>query len=290
MSSPSLYQKPKNKMSESKVSFARVAGAGSQESVPAEQKTTEANASLAGQAPTTALAAPPQQSHLPTRFLGGDEDEDDGDRSDVRLPRLNIIQGLSGADLKAVKMPDGKNAPDGSLIFKKALYIPQPATLVVAGFTKPQYSEKALVFGQGPKPRLFNTLEEVINAGGTDKWKYSRENREEPTKLPWFVKMTSAIVLIKKWEGISEADAEHFTAIAEDGTAFAAAVFTVKSTGFQGFYVPLKSEQAQGVLKHGFYTRYVKLSTKQDRAFTPVVSIQEPTSDAVRKLAISVRA
>jgi len=283
-------------MSESKISFAKVAGAGSSEPVPAEQKATEANASLAGQAPaapsgaTTALAAPPQQSHLPTRFLGGDEEDDDGDRSDVRLPRLNIVQGLSGADLKGIKKPDGTIAPDGSLIFKKALYIPQPATIVVAAFTKPEYSEKALKFGEGPKPRTFQTLEEVINAGGTDKWKYSRENREDPTKLPWFVKITTALVLIKKWEGISDADAEHFTAVAEDGTAFAAAVLTVKSTGFQGFYVPLKSEQAQGVLMHGFYTRYVKLTTKQDKAFTPVVSIQEPTSDAVRKLAISIRA
>ena len=277
-----------------KVSFAKVPGAGSESPVE-QEKPKDANAALVGDTPPAANSQLATQAPQPpaTRFLGGDEEDGDTDRSDVRLPRLNIIQGLSGADLKSIKRPDGTNAPDGSLVLKKALFIPQPARIVVAGFSRKQYSEKMPKFGEG-KPRLLDTLEEVHAAGGTDQWRQSRENKDKDgmpvSRRPWFVPMVTGLLLIQKWDGIRPEDEEHFTAVSEDGIAFAPAVFTVKSTGFEGFYVPLKSEQAAGVLKNGFYTRYVVLSTRQDKAFTPVVSIGEHTSEAVRALAKSIRA
>ena len=49
--------------------------------------------------------------------------------------------------------------------------------------------------------------------------------------------------------------------------------------------------QADGVLRDGFYTRYIKLGTRQVRAFEPTVEIlPEFTSEAVRNLARKLRA
>lgn len=285
-----------------KVSFAKVPGAGS--SAPAsdpESPAQPANAEVVspekpGQPagnPQNLPVPRPSQAPVSSRFFGGDEEEDHEDRSDVRLPRLNIIQGLSGADLKSIKKPDGTVAPDGSFVLKKMLYVPQGVSAVVAGFSKKVYVEKMPKFGEG-KPRLAETLEKVVEFGGTDQWKFSRENKDSDgmpvSRKPWFVPMVTALLLLKKWDGLSAADEEHFAAVSEDGIAFAPCVFTLKSTSFGSMYVPLKTEQISGVLSKGFYTRYVTLTTRQKTAFEPVATITEPTSEAVRKLAVSIRA
>ena len=287
---------------QSKVSFAKVPGAGS--SAPVE-KTPVQEVQVVGGNPAndTRVAAPTTQTRGITTFSSG-EDEDDGDRSDVRLPRLNIVQGMSGQDLKRIGC-------EGTLVLKKTLALPQGLRIVVAGCSKKRYAEKTPEFGKGTPPRVLDTLEEVIQAGGTDQWRQSRENKDKEgiplSRKPWFTPMVTSIILIQKptkaqCETVCAAgkpgtltDAqyaaieEHFSAVSEDGVAFAAAAYTVKSTSFGGFYVPLKSEQVTGVLKHGFFCRYVKLSTKEVRAFEPAVEIlDEVTSEGVRKLARSV--
>lgn len=234
-------------------------------------------------AQTQALA--PRSNAPASGFYSGEEDDIPTDRGDVRLPRLNIVQGLSGPELKAV-------GPDGTLVLKKSLALPQPLRIVVCGCSRKRYAEKMAVFGQGD-PRIFDTLEEVIEAGGTDQWKQSRENKDSdgmPTsRKPWFQPMVTALLLIQKPEKLAKPeDEEHFTAVTSDGIAFAPCVYTVKSTSFGSFYVPLKSEQSAGVLKNGFFTHYVRLTTKQVRAFEPVVAILEPTPESVRTLARSI--
>ncbi len=256
------------------VSFAK---AGKPASAP--EDTTTVPTVPTTEVPRQLPAAPAPRSL--SRFSGGDDEDEPQDNSDVLPPRLNIVQGLSGAELKSV-------GPDGTLVLKKSLAIPQPAQIVVAGFSAKTYAEKLPKFGEG-KPRIFSNLEDVYNAGGTDVWKQSRENKDSDgmpvSKRPWFTPMVTALLLIKKWDGISAEDEQHFKAVTSDGIAFAPAVFTVKSTGFSGFYVPLKSEQSMGVLSKGYYTRYVSLSTKQVRAFEPVVTIKGETSETVRQLA-----
>jgi hypothetical protein len=280
-----------------KVSFASIPGAG--EGGPVS-KIESANAVLDPSPAAAPASDAPRQ--LPAKtdgrvnaFSGGDEEGGDDDRTDVRLPRLNIIQGLSGPELKSIKMPDGKNAPDGSLILKKTLYVPQPARIVVAGFSRKLFAEKMPKFGEG-KPRYAENLEQVHEFGGTDQWKLSRENKDKDgmpmSRKPWFVPMVTGLLLIQKWDGLAKEDEDHFSAIAKDGTAFAPCVYTVKSTSFGSFYVPLKSENSTGILKAGYYVRYVRLTTAQPsaKAFEPVVAIIEPTNEDVRNLARSIRA
>lgn len=284
------------------ISFAAVPGAGT--SAPVE-KVPEANASVVPPAGTdTRVAAPTPTAPTPYyRFDDGEDDQAPVDRGDVKLPRLNIIQGLSGPELKKV-------GPDGTLALKQSIALPQPARIVVVGCSKARYAEKPVVYGEGDDPRIFDTLEEVINAGGTDQWRQSRENKDKEgiplSRKPWFAKMVTSLLMIQlptkeQFATVCAAGkpgtptdeqyanySEHFSVVSEDGIAFAPCVYTVKSTSFGGFYVPLKTEQVSGVLKGGYSTKYVLLKTKQVRAFEPVVEIVEPTSEAVRKLAKSV--
>ena len=294
----------------STISFAKVPGAGSSapvEAPPVAQANAEVVAPLAGA--VAAPAAPAADSSpavrapsslTPSGFYSGEDDETPADRGDVRLPRLNIIQGLSGPELKKI-------GPDGTLVLKKSIALPQPLRIVVAGMSRKRYAEKMPKFGVG-EPRIFDTLEEVVNAGGTDMWKQSRENVDEKTgarasNKAWFQPMVTSLLLIEKptkeafatvaTSGkpgpLTDADyaalEEHFPLISEDGKAFSPCVYTVKSTSFGGFFVPLKTEQTTGVLRHGYFTRFVGLTTRQARAFEPVVSVLEPTSEAVRKIA-----
>lgn len=266
-----------------KVSFAKV---GAAPVVPVEPtppaKAPEANAELTSSAGTDTRMSAPAPTRSPTVFDGGEDHDENDDRSDIRLPRLNIIQGLSGPELKKV-------GPDGTLVLKKTLALPQPLRIVVAGCSKKRYAEKMAKYGEG-KPRIFDTLEEVVNVGGTDQWRQSREHIDKEdnpvSRKPWFTPMVTALLLIQKPEGLKPEDEEHFNAISTDGIAFAPCLYTVKSTSFGSFYVPLKTEQTTGILRNGYYTRYVSLKTKQVRAFEPVVEILgELTSEPVRVLA-----
>ncbi len=286
-----------------KVSFAAVPGAGTSAPVE-EQKPAEANAQVVGNTAGDTRVSAPVPTRSPTVFSGGDEEEDHEDRSDVRLPRLNIVQGLSGQELKRV-------GPDGTLVFKKTLALPQGIQFVVAGCSRVKYIEKTPEFGKGDPARIVDTLEDVIRVGGTDQWKQSRECKDKEgiplSRKPWFQRSVTALLLFKaptkaEFETVCaggkpgtltdeqyQNSLEHFSAVSEDGIAFAPCAYTVKSTSFGGFYVPIKSEQVSGVLRHGFYTRYIKLSTKIAKAYEPVVEIlPETTSEPVRKLARSL--
>lgn len=274
------------------VSFAKVPGAGSSAPVsPAPAPVAEPEVVPASAGPQTdpvpGSNAPAVQSPAPPSsqmFYGGDEDDAPVDRGDVRLPRLNLVQGMSGPELKKI-------AAEGEFVLKQTLKLASPLTIVVAGCSRKRYAEKLPKFGEGT-PRILDTLEDVIKAGGTDQWRQSRENKDADgvpvSRKPWFTPMVTALLLIQKPEGISPEDEEHFSAISEDGIAFAPCVYTVKSTSFGSFYVPLKSEQTAGVLRNGFFTHYVELTSAQARAFEPRVKILGHTSEGVRKLAKSL--
>jgi hypothetical protein len=274
------------------ISFAKVQGAGQSAPVaplpvnePTPVETDALPSAPAAEVPSTALAG--QNAHLSGRvFFGGDEDDaPENDRGDVKLPRLNLIQGLSNPELK-------KLGVDGTFVLKSTLALPQPLRIVVAGCSRKRYAEKMPKFGEGT-PRILDSLEEVYKAGGTEQWRVSRENKDNDgipvSRKAWFMPMVTALLLVQKPEKLANPDDEaHFASVSEDGVAFAPCVYTVKSTSFGSFYVPLNSEKSAGVLRGGFFTHYVLLTSKQNRAIEPVVKIVEPTSEAVRKLAKSL--
>jgi hypothetical protein len=270
------------------VSFAKTPGAGQSAPVTpapaAPEKAPDANAQVVadatpatGAAPTNALAT---QDHAPTNALGfytGEEDAQDTDSHDVKLPRLNLVQGLSSAELKAI-------APDGRFVYKGVLPLPEKFRAVVVGRKPKKYVEKLPKFGEGT-PREALTIQDVDAFGGTTEWRLSREKKDADgvpvSRKPWFVPMVTLFLLIEKPEG---ADDAHFPAVTPSGRAFGPALFTVKSTSFGSFFVPLNSE-LRGLFRGQFSSRFIEVGSKQAKAWIPTVRILEETPAEVRELA-----
>lgn len=262
----------------STVSFAKVPGAG--QSAPVQQPAAENPAQPSQGTPETPQNLPATQAAGHVGFYTGTEDDQEVDPRDIRLPRLNLVQDMSGAELKAA-------GSVGDFVFKQVLKLPQPVRLVVAGFKSKKYVEKTKF---GTDPRYANSLQEVYALNGTDEWRNSKENDRKgqgpASNKPWFMPMITGLVLIEKPVDYSD---EHFAFVSEDGKAFAAALFTVKSTSYGGFFIPIQSELKTGLLRGGYNTRYIEMTSKKGEkhpAFEPIIKIGEVTSEAVRKLAL----
>lgn len=260
------------------ISFAKTPGAGSSAPVV----TPEPVASEAEEKkPSTALATPTEDA--PSNSLGfytGEEDAPERDPRDERLPRLNLVQGLSDSELKAI----GK---DGDFVLKRMLNLGTKFTAVVVGFRPKFWIEKLPQYGKG-EARYARTLQEVAAFGGTDEWRLSRENKDRDgmpaSKKPWFPAHVTGLLLIQRPEG---ADDAYFPAVTPDGQAFAPALFTVKSTSYGSFFIPINSE-LRGLFRGHFWNRYVEVHSEQAKknpSFIPVPKITTETPEAVRLLA-----
>lgn len=285
-------------MSTNKVSFARpVAKATVDQAkpvtpvVPAQTVTTAtptpsaasttvaaANVNVVPAASTTAVAVVQPQSHavaIPT--YGGEEEVDVGD---IRFPRLNIAQKTSAAELVQLGL--------GNFILNKETKLGTALRAVVVGFQPKKYSEK-VKYG-APQGAMANSLEEVEALGGTILWRESKENPASGSTKPWFQPMVTGLLLIEKPEG---SDDERFVYEA-DGKFFAPALFTVKSTSYESFYVKLNSEQKLGLLRKGYPTRYIELKSDLRKftggeAYVPQVRVLDETTEGVRELAKNLR-
>lgn len=226
-------------------------------------------------APTsTAVAAPAQQPAAAVGFYTGDE-EGATDSADVRLPRLNMIQGLSAPELK-------KLGVEGDFVLKGALLLPKPLEIVAVGHRPKVWIEKVK---HGDNARYARTLQEVADFGGTDEWRLSKLNPAIDSKKIWFMPSVTWLLLIKR---PTDADEGYFPFVSEDGIAFAAALYTTKSTSYGAFHQPISSEKATGLLRAGYSTRYIELTSqkgKKHAAFEPLPSFKAPTSEGVRNLA-----
>jgi hypothetical protein len=270
------------------VSFAKTPGAGVSAPVtpppaPAE-KAPEANAQVTDTpAPetTTTDTRVATQEHAPTNALGfytGEDDAPEFDPRDVKLPRLNLVQGMSGAELKAI-------AAEGEFVYKQAIHLPKPFRAVVVGVRPKVYIEKLPKYGEG-EPRVAKTLQEVEAFGGTENWRESRENKDKDgvpvSRKPWFPAHVTLFLLIERPEGVDDA---HFPAVTLSGKAFGPALYTVKSTSFGSFYIPINSE-LRGLFRGSFHNRFIEVSSKQTKAWIPTVRIREETPAEVRELAV----
>jgi hypothetical protein len=131
------------------------------ETVSGDGGATEAPAAPATE---TAVATRPDAT-VATQTSGYDDMGGSWDRSDVRLPRINLIHKTSKSDLiekfgiggfafdQLVKLSDGKTP-----------------IVVTALRTGKDYCQK-LPFGSPEKPAIFNTPEQVIQAGGSLNYK-----------------------------------------------------------------------------------------------------------------------
>ena len=219
-------------------------------------------------------------AYKPSNSFFTGEEEGTPDASDVRPPRLNMIQGLSKEELKKV----GK---EGDWVLKGSVLLSQPVTLVAVGHRAKVWIEKVK---QGDQARYAHNLQEVFDFGGTDQWNLSKLNDKIESKRIWFMPSVTWMLLIQRPDG---APGDNFTSVSDDGIAFAVALYTTKSTSYGGFHVPLASEKATGLLRSGYFTRFVELTSQKGlkhAAFEPRVHLTTVTSEAVRALAKKVAA
>jgi hypothetical protein len=253
-----------------KPSFAKNPGDGSSAPVEVEvlDKSNPAHPAAQSQAPAV-------QQPAAVGFYTGDEEGGGVDAADVKLPRLNMIQGLSGAELKAL----GK---EGDWVLKGKLLLPKPVSIVAVGHRPKVWIEKVK---QGDKARFARSLQEVQDLGGTDEWRLSKYNEKVESKKGWFMESATWLLLVKRPDGAEE---DYFPFVSDDGIAFAAALYTTKSTSYGAFHKEIASEKASGLLRQGYPTRYIELGSEKGlkhQAFEPRVKVGAVTSEGVRALA-----
>ena len=96
---------------------------------------------------------------------------------------------------------------------------------------------------------------EVVQLGGTDQWRFSKENPKANSTKPWFIPSVTLAVLIEKPADCKPEHEGHFAYVVGD-KAYAAALLSVKSTNYDAVWVTISSER-RGVLSKGFNSRYI---------------------------------
>lgn len=214
---------------------------------------------------SAALAPRPADAPVPAQPPGGSYfgGEDEQDAEDVRNPYLNLVQPTSKPPLSGFGL--------GNFVLAKDTLLGSSFTAVVVGFSKARYAEKVK---WGQKGKVFGTIEEVAAIGGTTKWYESKENEKANSKKPFFDTVRTALLLVQQPDGVKE---DRFVELL-DGKRYSVCALVVKGMSYDSFYVTLNTEQKTGLLRAGFYTRFVKV--KADKA--------SATSEALKIVAAEV--
>jgi hypothetical protein len=248
-------------------------------------------------APVSVTESPESQSltipaaSAPAVYQGTADDHDGVDASDIKLPKLKLLQGTSDKKLLAAH-------GFGTLLLKDLIPIAKtrtetspaiPGTLVFVRLISKTYTEKVAKFGD---PSLYaRSLAEVEEMGGTSDWRLSKENRRGSSTKPWFQVNANCLVLVQKPEG---ADDDHFPFEA-DGKYYAPALYSVKSFAYERFFMAVATAKAAGELrKDGYSSRFIRFISeiepgKGNAEFAvPSISFGEATPESVRRIAANL--
>lgn len=227
-------------------------------------------------------ATPPSGS-----YFGGEEEVD---AEDIRFPYVNLVQPTSKSPL----IDHGV----GNYVLAKDTKLGNSFTAVVVGFSKPRYEEK--VKWGAPQGKRFHSIEEVHAFGGTTRWADSRENRDGSSKRPFFDTQRTALLLIEHPAGErKDAAGATFTVpddrfiVTLDGKQYSIALFVCKGMGYDPVYVNLNSEQKNGTLREGFYTRFVSFGVAKasatSEAVKPTTRVDGKVGEQVKAKALELR-
>lgn len=231
--------------------------------------------------PDVSAALAPRTSQAPAvrqdddSYFGG---EGDTDAADLRHAWVNLVQPTSKPELKTYGL--------GHFVLKGDTDLGTSFRCIVVGFSKPTYEEK--VKWGAPRGKTFDSIEDVHRFGGTTNWSESIENRKARSDKTFFDTQRKVLLLVEKPEAAD--DARFYKEI--DGKLYAPALFFLKSITYGSFFVPLKNEQVSGLLRAGFPSRVVEVSSKKldnSEAFKAVVRVLEPSTPAQIEAAQSLR-
>lgn len=189
----------------------------------------EVKQELAAQEPKQELATAAPVSHTPAGIEGEIE------RSDVKLPRINLVQ----------KMSDMVNAgfKSGDLVYNREIALDKPATVVVVKLKK-QYQQD-LPYGGDQMPHVCDTLAEVREAGGTIEW--GGENH--------YSEMAHLQLLVKAPADLPD-ELEDLFPYSIGGESWAPAMFTVAKSAYKSAAKPVITaafSTLRGGLQHGLW-------------------------------------
>jgi hypothetical protein len=280
-----------------KVSFAKVGAAAAAPEAPAsntnEAPTPDNNATPA--APVQPVVAPTENlpattaSTAVTTVGSSDAFNADGiDQSDIRLPRLKLLQGTSDKALLA-------KFGFGSLLLKDDVLLAKAAQdnftaiscrMVFVRLISKSFTERVARYGD---PSMYaRSLQEVDEMGGTTDWRLSKENRKSGSNKPWFQVNANCLVLIEKPEGAPD---DHFPFEA-NGKLYCPALYTVKSFAYDRFFSVIATAKLTGELrKDGFTSRFVEYTPQIETGVgnaefaVPSIKFGEVTSPELRALA-----
>lgn len=186
------------------------------------------------QAPTENTPAV-QQPASPAVQPAYSDDADNVDTSDLVFPRINIVQ----------KVGELSNVfPGGAIVLNKSAVLFEtelrdangnvtkkattPLRIVILGFRPTRYTEK--VKG-GALGRQVDTPAQVVAAGGTVNYDEAKASEKTGTLKPLFEQTEEALILVKRPETL-KGDTVNFPFELPDGSAWAAALWTMKGTAF----------------------------------------------------------
>lgn len=196
------------------------------------------------------------------------------DSSDIRLPRLNIVNGNS-------KLHTEDDYPIGAFIVEKELQIGSKEdvlTIVCLNIAK-SYQQK-LPYGESDEmPLRFRTKEEVEANGGTTKYS------DEAVKAQEFYAARADMVLaILAPEGLDESELHRFPEELGD-SRWGRFIFTVTGGGYQSMAVPIITAalgklKTRGGLAAGVFTvKSEKRSGKGNTWVVPAAKFAELVDD-----------
>lgn len=198
----------------------------------------EAAGATITETPTTAIAT---RSANPAPVPFSDENIPLGD---IILPRLNIVQ----------KVGELSNIFDGGTILLNAEQViyscpkdaklqapspeaPTPLSILVLGLQAAKYVEKT---EGGTRGSIYNTAQEVVNAGGTLDY-----NEAKVTGRPLYQPSRTALVLLEKPEGIDDANFPH----QRDGKQYCTALWSMKGSSYNNGAKVLMTARQIGKLR-----------------------------------------
>lgn len=183
------------------------------------------------------------------------------DRSDLLIPRLNIVQNVGPLS----EMFEGKG---GAIILNKETLLAQkdePIKLTVLSIKK-TYEENLPYDPNGPRPRVFESLEEVVDAGLYTDWR----NNQQPTAK----EVATVLAFIEEPEGVEDLSFSYEF----EKKNYALAVWTLRGTAYTRGAKKIFSASQIELAKDGLLSGDWELSTTRTQingnyVFVPVLRL-----------------
>lgn len=232
---------------------------------------TKAQESAAPQLPAKQerqeLAPLPQPTGVPAGIEGELE------RSDIKLPRINLVQKTSELFNHGFR--------HGDIVYNREIALAKPCPVVVVRLKK-QYQQE-LPYGGDAIPHVCDTLQEVREAGGSIEW--GAENR--------YSELAHMQLLVQAPDNIPDELADLFP-YEIDGKSWAPAMFTVAKSAYKSAAKPVITaafNSLRGGLGNGLW--HLTSETKKNAMGsweTPVMKMVGRTSPEMAELVASLNA